>query len=620
MCGIAGFVDRAKKSKEKELRSMSTCIRHRGPDADGFFFKEEDGVGLTHRRLSIIDLSEAANQPFYSANGRYCMVFNGEIYNYRDVAATYGIQQRTHSDTEVVIEAFAKKGTACLNDFNGMFSLAIWDLQEQELFLARDRFGKKPMLYYYDGESLFFASELKSFFALDIPKEINTAALQDYLFLEYVPVEQTIIKGITKLKNGHCLRFKNGRINISCYYDLFEKLSPGNHPVTENTALDQLDELLSSSIELRQVSDVPIGAFLSGGTDSSLICAIFQKQNTSPINTFTIGFDVADFDETKYANAVAKHIHSNQKVFSLNDKESIAIVDKLPRIYDEPFAAPSCIPSYLVCKKAREVATVAMSGDGGDELFMGYGYYFTYRTLKNIFRYDLKLGRRLLSSLLPLIGSKYERGARLFRQLDNEALWMHTWSEEQGMFSEKEVSELLARPYRHTAMKESWEKIDQLPIHEFEKISLFDTTNYLANNLLYKMDSASMANSLEVRNPYLDYRLVEYALNLPMNLKINGKTQKYLMKKLSERYLPKELIYRKKWGFPAPIGDWLYKDLSYLIDTWLSKEQLEKHHLFNFSFVNALVKEFRNGKKFHYKRLWSIIVFQMWYAEYFERK
>lgn len=620
MCGIAGFVDRKKTTGFGELKGMSACIQHRGPDADGFFFSEDDGVGLAHRRLSIIDLSEAANQPFYSADGRYCMIFNGEIYNYKEVAKRYGIRQRTHSDTEVVIEAFAQKGPACLNDFNGMFALAIWDQQKKELFLARDRFGKKPVLYYHDAERIFFASELKSFFALDIPKEINKAALQDYFFLEYVPVDQTIIKGISKLKNGHYLYFKDGKVDISCYYDLFEKYSPAHQAVTEDKAVDQLDELLSSSIELRQVSDVPIGAFLSGGTDSSLICAIFQKQNSSPINTFTIGFDVADFDETKYANAVAGHIHSHHKVFRLDDKESISIVEKLPRIYDEPFAAPSCIPSYLVCKKAREVATVAMSGDGGDELFMGYGYYFTYRTLKTIFRYDLKLGRRLLSSILPLAGSKYERGARLFKQLDNDALWMHTWSEEQGMFSEDEVSALLGSPYKHTAMKESWEKIDHLPIHEFEKISLFDTTNYLANNLLYKMDSASMANSLEVRNPYLDYRLVEYALNLPMDLKINGKTQKYLMKKLSERYLPKELIYRRKWGFPAPVGDWLYKDLSYLLDKWLSKEQLEKHGLFSHAFVNKLIQEFHKGKKFHYKRLWSIIVFQMWYAEYFEKK
>jgi asparagine synthase (glutamine-hydrolysing) len=618
MCGIAGFISR--RFKERDLRQMTDCISHRGPDAEGSFFNEEDGVGLGHRRLSIIDLSEAANQPFYSANGRYCLVFNGEIYNYKEVAVKYQIHPRTASDTEIVIEAFAKVGPACLNDFNGMFSLAIWDRQEKELFLARDRFGKKPMLYYHNGEELVFASELKTFFNLDIPKEIDPVALQDYFFLEYIPSGQTIIKGIQKLKSGHYLKIRNGQVQIECYYNLLDKWNPASQSLTEEKALDEFEALLSSSIELRQVSDVPIGAFLSGGTDSSLICSIFQKQNSDPINTFTIGFDVADYDETKSAQSVADHIHSNHKVFALNDKDSIAIVDRLPHIYDEPFAAPSCIPSYLVCKKAREVVTVAMSGDGGDELFMGYGYYFSYQTLKKIFRYDLQLGRRLLSPVLEAMGGKYERGSRLFRQNDNKKLWLHTWSEEQGMFSEKEIGQLLGKPYSHTSMKESWETIDKLAIHDFEKISLFEINNYLANDLLYKMDSASMANSLEVRNPYLDYRLLEYSVNLPLHFKVNGKTQKYLMKKLLERYLPEDLVYRKKWGFPAPVGDWLYKDLSYLIDTWLSKTQLEKHGLFNHGFVEKLVSEFRAGKKFHYKRIWSIIVFQMWYATYFEKK
>jgi len=617
MCGIAGFV--SKRFKERDLKRMTDCISHRGPDADGIFFNEEDGIGLGHRRLSIIDLSEAANQPFYSADGRYCLIFNGEIYNYKEVAKKYNISPRTSSDTEIIVESFAKSGPCCLNDFNGMFSLAIWDCQEKELFLARDRFGKKPMLYYNRGEELVFASELKTFFQLDIEKEINVSALQDYFFLEYVPSGQTILKEVKKLKNGHFLRFKNGFFKIECYYDLLDKLNPAKN-LSEEEAINDFEELLSSSIELRQISDVPIGAFLSGGTDSSLVCAIFQKQNTNPINTFTIGFDIADYDETKSAEAVAKQIGSNHRVFRLNDKDSIGIVDRLPRIYDEPFAAQSCIPSYLVCKKAREAVTVAMSGDGGDELFMGYGYYFSYQALKKIFRYDLKLGRRLLTPMLEAMGGKYERGARLFKQNENEKLWFHTWSEEQGMFSENEISQLLDRPYSHSAMRESWEGIDQLPLHDFEKISLFDINNYLANNLFYKMDSASMANSLEVRNPYLDYRLVEYSVNLPLQYKVNGRTQKYLMKKVLERYLPKDLVYRKKWGFPAPIGDWLYKDLGYLIELWLSKEQLQKHGLFNVPFVEKLLKEFRSGKKFHYKRIWSIIIFQMWYATYFEEK
>jgi asparagine synthase (glutamine-hydrolysing) len=617
MCGITGFVSR--RYNEVHLKQMTDFISHRGPDADGVFFNEEDGIGLGHRRLSIIDLSEAANQPFYSANKRYVLIFNGEIYNYKEVARKYNITPKTSSDTEIVVEAYARVGVKCLQDFNGMFSLAIWDNEEKELFLARDRFGKKPMLYYHNSEELVFASELKTFFRLDIEKQIQVQALQDYFFLEYVPTGQTIIKGIRKLENGHYLKFSNGRLKIERYYDLLDKLNPLEN-LSEQKAINEFEELLSSSIALRQISDVPIGAFLSGGTDSSLICAIFQKQNASPINTFTIGFDVEDYDETKSAEAVAQQIHSNHKVFSLNDKDSIGIVDRLPKIYDEPFAAPSCIPTYLVCKKARQEVTVAMSGDGGDELFMGYGYYFSYQTLRKIFRYDLKLGRRILTPILEAIGGKYERGARLFKQNENKKLWFHTWSEEQGMFSEKEIGKLTGRYYEHSSMKDSWERVSKLRVHDFEKISLFDINNYLANNLLYKVDSASMANSLEVRNPYLDYRLVEYSVNLPLRYKVDGKTQKYLMKKTLERYIPKEMVYRKKWGFPAPVGDWLYKDLGYLIDTWLSRGQLQKHGLFNADFVERLLKEFKTGKKFHYKRIWAIIVFQMWYATYFESK
>lgn len=616
MCGIAGFI--SPNLKEEQLHLITRALQHRGPDAEGFYYNADANVGLGHRRLSIIDLSEAANQPFYSHNGRYIMIYNGEVYNYQEIAVKYNIEPRTSSDSEIILEAFAKKGIDCLNDFNGMFAIAIWDKQDEEFFLVRDRFGVKPIVYYQKGNDFVFASELKALLKLPIEKKINITALQDYFFLEYIPDAKCILEDFHKLPKGHYLRIKKGSISVRPYYQFTEKIS--SRPIAERNekdTLDEFEELLSSAIKYRQISDVPIGAFLSGGTDSSLICALFQKQNSNPVNTFTIGFDVAGYDESGYASQVAAILKTNHSETHLSDKSSIAIADSIVNYYDEPFAAPSTIPSYLVCNVARKNVTVAMSGDGGDELFMGYGYYDLYRKVRNLYRMDAGVGRHMIKGLFGRMGSRYARASRLFN-LPSKDLLTHLWAEQQYMFSEKEIGSLLNIKETDLSIKESWRKVDDLPLSDFEKISLFDIEQYLAYNLLYKMDTASMANSLEVRNPYLDYRLMEYSYNLPQHFKINKGTPKYLMKKLLERYLPKELVYRRKWGFPAPIGDWLTRDLSYLIDKWLAPQRIKSQGLFNEKRVSYYVTEFRSGKKYHDKRLWSLIFFQMWHSKYME--
>jgi len=575
-------------------------------------------VGLGHRRLSIIDLSEAANQPFYSQDGRYVMIYNGEVYNFKELTTKYQIQPRTSSDSEIILEAFAKKGIACFNDFNGMFALAIWDKKEEELFVVRDRFGVKPIVYYHKGNDFVFASELKSLLKLPVEKKINMDALQDYFFLEYIPDAKCILDNFYKLPKGHYLVIKRGKVSVRPYYQFADKIV--SRPVVvrkENEVLDEFEDLLGSAVKYRQISDVPIGAFLSGGTDSSLICALFQKQNTNPVNTFTIGFDVAGYDESGYASQVAGILKTNHSETHLSDKSSISIADSIVNHYDEPFAAPSTIPSYLVCNVARKNVTVAMSGDGGDELFMGYGYYDLYRKIKNLYRMDAGVGRYMIKGLFSMMGSRYARASRLF-DLPSKDLLVHLWSEQQYMFSEKEIGSLLNLSETNLSVKDSWRKIDNMNLSDFEKISLFDIEQYLAYNLLYKMDAASMANSLEVRNPYLDYRLMEYSFNLPQSFKINNGTPKYLMKKLLERYLPKELVYRRKWGFPAPIGDWLSRDLSYLVDKWLDPQRIRLQGLFNEKRVSYYVNAFRGGKKYHDKRLWSLIFFQMWHSKYIE--
>jgi len=614
MCGIAGFS--SPNYNQEHLQRITSGIKHRGPDAQGFYYDQANQIGLGHRRLSIIDLSEAANQPFYSHDGRYIMVFNGEVYNFKELAAKYQIEPRTSSDSEIILEAFAKVGIACVNDFNGMFALAIWDKQEKKLFIIRDRFGVKPLVYYHKGNDFAFASELKGLLKLPVEKKINLAALQDYLFLEYIPNAKCILEDFYKLPNGHYLVIEQGNVQVKPYYQFEEKIATRPlAPRKENDVLDEFEALLASSVKYRQISDVPIGAFLSGGTDSSLICALFQKQNTNPVNTFTIGFDVAGYDESGYASQVAKILKTNHSETHLTDKNSMSIVDNIVDYYDEPFAAPSTIPSYLVCKVARQNVTVAMSGDGGDELFMGYGYYDVYRKVKTLYRMDLGVGRHLIKSLFSLKGPRYERASRLF-SLPSKDLFAHLWSEQQYMFSEKEIGSLLDLSETSLSIKDNWRRIEKMNLSDFEKISLFDIEQYLANNLLYKMDSASMANSLEVRNPYLDYRLMEFAYNLPQEFKIKDGTPKYLMKKLLQRYLPDDLVYRRKWGFPAPIGNWLSNDLSYLIEKWLDPKLIREQGLFNDKQVQYYVTEFRNGKKFHDKRVWSLIFFQMWYHKY----
>jgi asparagine synthase (glutamine-hydrolysing) len=614
MCGIAGFVSR--KFTEQQLRQMTDCLRRRGPDADGFLYDPSVGLGLGHRRLSIIDLSEAANQPMWSHNQRYGIIFNGEIYNYREVAKKYNITQQTSSDTEVILEAFDKVGVQCINDFNGMFAMAIWDTQDKKLYLFRDRFGVKPLVYYWNGKDLAFASQIKALLQLPIERKINKRALQDYLFLEYIPGPATIFENIYKLPNGSYMVVQDGSMEIKKYYDFYEKVQA--RPVAaknDQQVKEEFTDLLASSVKYRQISDVPIGAFLSGGTDSSLICALFQQQNEQPVNTFTIGFDVADFDESKEAAAVASVLKTNHAEFRLTDKDSLGIVEELADYYDEPFAAPSTIPSYLVCHEAKKLVTVAMSGDGGDELFMGYGYYDLYKKIKKIYRLDAGIGRKLLATTFNTLSPKYQRGARLLKTPSSDML-IHLWSEEQYMFSEKEVSLLLKTEYNNSSVRDTWRKIDAMNLHDFEKISLFDIQQYLAHNLLYKMDSASMANSLEVRNPYLDYRLVEYSFNLPLEFKVRNGTQKYLMKEVLRDFIPDNLVFRRKWGFPAPVGNWLDKELAYLLDKWLDPSLLDRQGIFDKAEVKKYRDAFNAGKKFHYKRLWAIIVFQIWYHKY----
>ncbi len=616
MCGIAGFYSTEQRFSRGDLERMTTRIAHRGPDAAGYF--QEGAVGLGHRRLSIIDLSESANQPMYSHDDQYVIVFNGEIYNFQEIRKELPGPWKTQGDTEVILESFRKWGPDCVQRFNGMFALAIYNRADQSLTLLRDRFGVKPLYYYWNGKDLAFASELKALLELPIEKELDLPAIKDYFFLEYIPAQSTPFKFIRRLGNGHRLVLKQGEIRVEQYYNLLDKIGKPLGLRSENEYIDALHEQLASSIRYRQISDVPIGAFLSGGTDSSLICSVFQEQNERPINTFTIGFDVAQYDETGYAGRVADILKTNHRVHHATEAYAKTRVEHLADHYDEPFAVPSMIPSLQVCQEARKDVTVALSGDGGDELFMGYNSYNWYPRIRRVNRIAGAAGRKLLSKALSYMGSTKERGGRMFDYPSEEGMWLHAWSQEQYCFNEKEIGTLFNTSYQHETLLPAWKEIDSLPIHPFEKISLFDINHYLANNLLYKMDIASMASSLEVRLPFLDYHLVEFALNVPVDYKIHGKTMKYLPKKLLERYLPHDIVYHPKWGFPAPVGHWLKGELGFLIDHYLDPALLSRQGILNVKQVQRLVLRFRGGTEFLFKQVWALIYFQMWYCKYFD--
>ncbi|MGN6645321.1 MAG: asparagine synthase (glutamine-hydrolyzing) [Cytophaga sp.] len=615
MCGIAGFMSSA--WGPEDLVKMTRRLQHRGPDAEGFYNNRKQNIFLGHRRLSILDLSEAANQPFYSKDKRYVMVFNGEVFNYREIAAKYNITTVTTSDTEVIIELFAQKGAKAFQEFNGMFAIAIWDTLEEKLTLVRDRFGIKPVCYYDGPDGFAFASEIKSIIQLPIPRLINTEALADYLFLEYIPKPNTIFQNIKKLTNGCYLEIgKDLCIKIKTYYDIRDKYNPLS--VKEEVAIPQFQEILSNAVKTRMISDVPVGTFLSGGVDSSLITAKFQKNSSQPVDSYTIGFEEKKYDESIFAKRVATILKTNHHERRFNSEDIFSELKNAVEFYDEPFAVASVMPSMLVSGIARQHAAVALSGDGGDELFMGYNTYKWYERMSTLKRMGGKPALNLAEKMLAVMGGKPAIKARLFDGWKDQHPYINLWSQDQQMFTQQEVGKLLNYSYKHQTTISYWESLEKANMNDMQEVSFFDIQYYLADDLMYKMDIASMRHGLEVRCPFLDYNLVEYAVNLPVELKIKNGTQKYILKKALEKYLPndKDIIYRTKWGFAAPSEEWLKESHKYLIDQYLAPKRIIEQGIFSSKEINKLVASFREGNYYHGKRIWALIIFQLWHDHY----
>lgn len=634
MCGIAGYYSTENAFSKDDLLKMTESLSHRGPNASGIF--TDDFIGLGHRRLSIIDLSERANQPMTSSNDRFLIIYNGEIYNFTEIGARLktGMQQqdnislKTSSDTEIILEAFAKYGVDFVSQLNGMFAFAIYDKQLHELYIFRDRIGIKPLFYYWDGRNFAFASELKAFQKINsIPKEINKSAVKDFLHFGYIPTPNSIYKNIYKMNSGSWIKISAVGIEFHKYWDVRGKIS-NNVIENKEQAMVKLSDLLISSVQYQLKSDVPFGVFLSGGIDSSLVTAQAVMLSSVKVNTFSIGFEENSHNESEYAKAVAKYLGTDHHEFIVSYKDAIELVDLMIDVYDEPFADSSAIPTMLVSKLAGQYVTVTLSGEGGDELFFGYGAYKWAKRLDNPV---IKFTRKPVSSLFNKMSSRYQRIARLLDYENSNHLPSHIFSQEQYMFSEKELNRLLLNEFASSSYIEETRtpsnllrmnatvydsgliNVKERKLNSMELQALFDLQYYLQDDLLTKVDRASMNYSLETRVPYLDHRVIEFALNLSPDLKYKYGIPKYILKEILFQYVPKHLFNRPKQGFAIPLNKWLRHELKYLIDIYLSEDMIKKYGVVDYAIVHDLKKAFFSNTDYLYQRLWLLIVLHKWF-------
>ncbi len=608
MCGISGFISSV--LNRDDLVKMTDRQSHRGPDAGGYFFENQCGLG--HRRLSIIDLSDTANQPMTSHNEKYVIVFNGEIYNFKEIKMEienhpdfcHGktASWNTSSDTEVILEAFSIWGTDFVNRLNGMFAIAIYDVQNESLHLFRDRLGIKPIYYYHDNETFAFASELKSLTCLPQIKSqlsINKQAINQFLYLGYIPAPLSIYNEIRKFPQASNATFINGKLSVNKYWNIYEKIEAESCSDV-NELKSRLKELLISSVKYRLISDVPYGTFLSGGIDSSLVTAVAQSVSSSPLNTFTIGFNQEGFkNEAPYAKKIADYLGTNHHEFYVTEKEALDLIPTLTSIYDEPYGDSSALPTLLVSKMAKQHVTMTLSGDGGDELFMGYGAYHWAEKLNKPL---MSMFRNPLAMALSMGNNRQKRVAKLLQNSISGRHKSHIFSQEQYMFAEKEISQILYHDYCNLINFDEHTPPLKRKLDAKEQQALFDLNYYLPDDLLVKVDRASMQYALETRVPILDYRIVEFALNVNSNLKIHQGESKWLLKQVLYDFVPASYFERPKWGFGIPLAHWMKNELKSYMENLLFAE----NDVVNTAEVKKLYQRFLNGETYLFNRLWLI--------------
>lgn len=627
MCGIVGFVSSNKNSINRELlESMNQAIFHRGPDEDGFFVSEN--VGLAMRRLAIIDLA-GGQQPIFNSDKTKAIIFNGEIYNFqslREALEKRGHQFYTHSDTEVIIHLYDEYGVDCVRHLRGMFVFAIWDEREKSLFLARDRVGKKPLLYSHqpDGD-LIFGAEFRALLKHPkISKEVDYEAIHHYLSYLCVPAPLTAFKQIRKLEPAHWLLWKNGEIKTERYWtpDFHRKIKISPQEAEEETL-----RLLREATKMRLISEVPLGAFLSGGVDSSTVVALMAEESAEPVKTFSIGFEEQDFSELKYARRVAEHVGAEHHEFIVKPN-ALEILPILVEHYGEPYADSSSIATYYVSRETRKHVTVALNGDGGDESFAGYERYFAMQLAEKYRKIPGVLRKGLIENavnLLPASSTRRNRAADLKRFLKAASLpKVERYFHWVSAINSDLKNRLYTEQFRHDVSAfdsadflEKWfAKSNGNGI--IDATMLTDQMTYLPNDLLVKVDIASMANSLEARSPFLDHKVIEFAASLPESIKLRGTETKYLLKKVASRIVPREVLYRKKMGFGVPLMHWFRGELKEYLREILLSDKAQKRGLVKLEVVAQLVREHTEGERDHTAPLWTLLMLELWFQRFID--
>jgi asparagine synthase (glutamine-hydrolysing) len=635
MCGIVGFI--AQKNFESLSRSLpaaTASLAHRGPDDSGIYVDPSAGVGLGHRRLSILDLSPLGHQPMASVDAKVQIVYNGEVYNFkllRKELEKAGHQFNSDSDTEVILKAYLEWGTECLGHFIGMFALAIWDGRSRRLFLARDQLGIKPLYYYHHQGSLVFASELKGILAFkEISRNLDTEAIPLFLHYQYIPSPRTIYQHIFKLPPGHFLIFNSETFHTCPWAKTPDALSRRSS-LSGLACLNQLQEVLTQAVSDQMVSDVPIGALLSGGIDSSLVAAVMQQVSSQPVRTFSIGFRESKFNEAPWAAKVAACLGTCHTELYVTSKDALSVIPRLPEIYDEPFADASAIPSFLVSQLTRSHVTVALSGDGGDEQFCGYTRYWATQAMASGYQRlpgSLRACFYNILSLLPtdFVENLYCRFQPLLPSAFRSVNFSDKWQKLIAQMNHTDLQSL----YRISVCLWDWDRIKGLTgsfpeLSRFEQV--FDQTTdwpvlsrlmqvdqhtYLTDAMLVKVDRASMAAGLEIRVPLLDQRVVEYASRIPEKYLYRNGEGKIILRRLLSRFVPSDLFERPKMGFAIPVSRWLRAELKPMLLDYLSERRLKHEGFFNTAYVAAMVSDHLSGRADHPHRLWALLMWEMW--------
>jgi asparagine synthase (glutamine-hydrolysing) len=632
MCGITGIFayNLVGKFNKINVTAATEAIEKRGPDFQDIYLDE--WVALGHRRLSIIDTSCIAHQPMWDDTKRFCIIFNGEIFNYQPLRReleSRGTIFRSQSDTEVLLQLYIREKENCLNRLNGFFSFCIYDKQEQSLFVARDRYGVKPLLYVHDDNKFLFASEMKSILQYGIEKTIDYTALYTYLQLNYIPAPDTIFSEVKKLLPGHFLKVTNKKLITGAWYTIpYNRDKAETNPISYDEAKNKFASLLEESVQRRLVADVPLGAFLSGGIDSSVITGLASRHKPS-LHTFSIGFrDEKFFDETEYATLVAKHFKTQHTVFSLTNDDLYAHLHTILNYIDEPYADSSAINVYILSKETRKHATVALSGDGADELLAGYNKHAAFYRMNH-----QGLKERLAASLLPIwkilpqsrngvVSNKVRQLVRFGEGSKLSAAGRYwQWA---GYATESDIDNILTTPVREKIIEQDYEKrksrlLQFIPeMYSMNDILRTDMDVVLQNDMLTKVDLMSMANGLEVRTPFLDVDLVNFCFSLPSDYKINSSMRKRIVKDAFRDMLPPQLYTRPKKGFEVPLLKWFRKEMrSMIVDDLLSQKNIEEQGIFHYPEIDKLKRQlFSSNPGDIHARIWGLIVFQWWWRKY----